>query len=278
MKRPAFCLRCATLVAESTVREALRQRLWLLLVGMAVALASGALALRAFDFGSSESRFLMDAGFGVQWVFGAILAVVATTQLFYSELERRTALMVLARPVRRIEFIVGKLGGVLLLLLGFCGLMTGLLVTLLWWHGAGLPDPGQGAMLRGRGAFFGDVAWSGLVLWLRTGVLAAMTMFVASYARSGLFTVMTGFVLLVICQLQHLARECLWLMESPWAKGLVHLIQLLIPDLELLNLSDRVVAGEALPGGVVGCTIAYGLAYVGVFGMLAAYCFQRREL
>ncbi len=278
MSRPTPGLRCVTLVAESTVREAMRQRLFLLVAGTAAAFAGGALALREFNLGASEPRFLMDVGFGAQGVFGAVLAIVASAQLFFAEFERRTALIVLARPVRRREFVFGKLGGVLVLLLGFCALMTGLLVAVLWWRGAGLDRMGEGSTVLRTGPRLGDVAWCGLVGWLRLGVLAAMTMLVASYARSSLFSVVSGFLLLIIAQMQHVAREFLGWVEAPWARGAAWLVRLLIPDFRLLDLTDQVVAGEALSGGLLCATVLYALTYLGLFSVLSAFCLRHREL
>ena len=271
-------MRCVGLVAQSTAGEALRHRLWLVVAAAAAAFGGGALGLRALNFGASEPRFLLDAGFGAQWVFGAILAIVATAQLFFAEIERRTVLMVLARPVPRGGFLMGKLGGVLLLLGGFCGLMTGLVVAVLWWRGGGVERADSGLPVLGRWAFLADVAWSGLILWLRLGVLAAMTLLVASYTRSSLFSMTAGFLLLIICQLKHLAQGFLAMMENPLARGLARLYQLLLPDFELLNASDRVVAGEGLSAGLLCTQVLYALTYIGVFGLLAAYCFRHREL
>jgi hypothetical protein len=55
---------------------------------------------------------------------------------------------------------------------------------------------------------YAGVAWCGLVQWLRLGLLAALTLLVASYARSSLFAVLTGFLYLV-------AREKLLAPQPP---------------------------------------------------------------
>jgi len=107
-------------IAENTFREAVRQRLLLMLVITAAALGGSALFFHHRSFGAPEPEFLLDAGFGILTFFGSILAIVTTVQLFFSEIERRTVLTVLAKPVWRSEFILGKLSGVLLLLLAFC--------------------------------------------------------------------------------------------------------------------------------------------------------------
>ena len=110
-------------IARLTLTEAFRQRFLTVIVLLGIAMIAGARAMGTFDFGSSELKFTADLGFGAITFFGTILAVAMTAQLFFAELESRTALTLLARPVRRAEFIFGKFLGVVLALFAFAALM-----------------------------------------------------------------------------------------------------------------------------------------------------------
>jgi hypothetical protein len=266
------------LIAGNTFREAVRQRLLLVLSMVAASMVGGALFFRHFHFGSSELKLLEDVGFGAMTFFGAILAIVAPAQLFFGDIERRTVLTVLAKPVWRAEFILGKLGGVLLLLLVFCTAMTALLAGLIAWRETGLMAAHPDAFETGWKAGYAALAIGGLAQWLKLGVLAALTLFVASYARSSLFAMMAGCIALVACQLQYLARDFYGLMESGWARGGVWLFGLLLPDFQLFNVAERVAGGENLTVGLISGLAAYALAYTTVFSGLAVYCFRHREL
>ena len=107
------------LIAQNTLREAARQKLFHFLLFLAFALVLGARWLRDFNFGAPELKFLADCGFGAMAFFGAALTVTATAQLFFSEIENRTALTLLAKPVWRAEFVLGKLLGLAALVGGF---------------------------------------------------------------------------------------------------------------------------------------------------------------
>ena len=100
------------LIAAVTLREALRQKLVAVLALIAVGLVAGVRALRDFNFGASELKFIADFGDGAIAGFGAVLTVTLTAQLFFSEIENRTALTLLAKPVWRTEFLMGKFLGV----------------------------------------------------------------------------------------------------------------------------------------------------------------------
>jgi hypothetical protein len=245
---------------------------------VAAGTVSAALFFREVSIGASEVKFVMDVGLGALTFFGSMLAIVAPAQLFFSELERRTVLIVLARPVTRGEFIIGKLGGVLLVLALFCGAVSALVVVLIAACGGG-PIAGQTA---GSGAGLlataGGVALCGLVAWFKLGVVAALTLCVASYARSSTLAMMAGLAGLVACELQYLARDFYGLIGSAWVRAAVWWLGLVLPDFAAFDVSGRAAAGENLSAGLIGGLAVYALAYMAVFAGLAVYCFRHREL
>ncbi len=278
MRRKARPLERVALIAGQAVRETTRQRVATVPVALALVCGAAALWLREFNFGATEMKFLLDVSFGSQAFFGAVLAIVGSAQLFHAELDRKTVLFVLARPVRREEFMAGKLVGVLVLLLGFCGLMTGLVLALLWWRGTGAVDGHTAIIAAGRRVPYAGIVWCGLLQWLRLGVVAAMTLLVASWARSAWHTIMTAFFVLVICEMQSVVREFYGLTESAWTRGAAALLGIVLPDLGRFDLTDRVVDGGGLPANEIGGLVTYALIYLGLFGALAAVSFRHREL
>jgi ABC-type transport system involved in multi-copper enzyme maturation permease subunit len=278
MNRGTFSIGRVAWIAENTFREAVRQRLFLLLVLLAVAVSGGALLLSHRSFGAPEPGFLLDAGFGILTFFGSILAIVAMAQLFFSEIERRTVLTVLAKPVWRAEFVLGKLGGVLLLLLAFCVLGIVFLAGLLWWRQAAIAAAHSEAITNECRVSYAAVIAGGMVQWLRLGVLAAITLLVASYARNSLFAVVSGFFALVICNLQNLACQSYRLADSFWIRGTARLVGGILPDFELYDMVDRVTGVEPLSAGYLGGITLYSLFYLSAFSGLAVYCFRHREL
>ena len=86
-------------IAANTFLEAVRQKFFNSLLLISIALVLSANFFQQFDFGASELKFITDFGFGALFFFGSILAITATTQLFFNEIENRTALTMLAKPV-----------------------------------------------------------------------------------------------------------------------------------------------------------------------------------
>ena len=262
-------------IAGNTFREAMRQKLAGFLLVIAAGLVVSSLLLRDFNFGASELKFLADFGFGALVFFGSTLTIATTAQLFFSEIENRTALTLLAKPVWRAEFILGKLAGIMAVVLGFCALLTALLALLLWWRECALRAgmPGLARSVR-----YADVGLAGLLQWLKFGVLAAITLLLATFSNTQLGTVVLGFFVLIICHLQFLAREAYAQTGTLAVRLVVRLLSGIFPDFQVFNLGEQVAAGQGIPWEVAARAGAYALIYIAGFGALAVYSFRHREI
>lgn len=265
------------LIARNTFVEAVRQRLFVALLLVCLAFVATVPFLGEFNFGESEMRFIVDFGFGVLLFFGSILAIVATAQSFFSELDQRTALTLLAKPVGRSDFVLGKWLGMLGILALFALVTTLLLlVVLLIRDGAGgAPDGSPGA--RGGELRVTEVWIYALLQWLKFGILAGMTLTIAGYARSMQYTVTMVFFAFVICQLQYVARAAyadIGFLPGRWILGA---ILLLFPDFQVFNVGDSLVLGRAGEGAVLAQVALYGFLYNGVFAAAAILSFRVRK-
>ncbi len=266
------------LIAHNTLREAARQRLLHALVFLALALVLGARWLRDFHFGASELKFLADCGMGAMTFFGAALVIAATAQLFFSEIENRTVLTLLAKPVGRGEFVLGKFLGVAALAAVFCALLTALLAAVLWSREAELirlnPE-GAGAAAT---VHYPSLALAGFLQWLKLTVLAGLTLLVATFAQSQLFTVVTGFFVLVICHLQYLAHDAYARAGSAVGRILAAGVSWLFPNFQVFGLVDSLAAADAPGWPAILRVSVYGACYIAAAGGLAVFSFRQREL
>ena len=120
-----------------------------------------------------------------------------------------------------------------------------------------------------------------LVIFAKAVLLAAMTLFISTFATSALFTVMIGAAMYFIGHLQATARDYLMpggVDTSIWTKLLAGIIAILFPDLQAFNLADDVIAGAAIPMAVFLKTVGLGGLYVVIYFVLSAFVFSNREL
>lgn len=260
-------------LARLTLTEAMRQRFLAVVVLLGVALMVGARSLGTFDFGSSELKFTADLGFGAITFFGTILAVVMPAQLFFAELENRTALTLLARPVRRAEFITGKFLGVVAALWVFAAMMTVILLGILAWRGMAL-----GVAETGNNPRAGAVALVGAILGLKLALTAAIAFFFCSFGRTQLFSMIMTFLAVLICHLQYLAQDAWRQAESMILKGVAWVFAVAVPNFQIFSVGDAAADGQVIAWSLVGVILAYSILYVTVFQVLAWICFEKREI
>ncbi|MEO0510736.1 MAG: ABC transporter permease subunit [Verrucomicrobiota bacterium] len=269
------------LIAGNTFLEAVRQKFFNSLLIISIAMVVSSTFFQQFDFGAGELKFIADFGFGALFFFGSILAIAATTQLFFSEIENRTALTILAKPVHKLEFVAGKFFGAQLLMLAFALLLSLVLAGILYWRETVLMDRlGPEAFADGSLLRYRDIFVFGFLQWLKFGVLAAITLFVASFSNTNLYTIVVSFFLLVICQLQYIARDAYSDLEHGIGRLLVQGLGLIFPNFQLFNVGDQLVfkANEALPLGTILQITLYALAYTAAFILLTQLNFRKREI
>src|ERR1041385_646139 len=144
-------------IALNTYREAVRARVLYGLFGLSVATAAYCLVVGAFAL-RATLRVVSDLGAASVSLYGVVVAVVLGATSLYRELELKTVFPILARPIRRTEYLIGKYLGTLCTLLVFIAANTGLLLLSLGLMAGGPPLPSAVA-------FVGSIAVAGLAAW-----------------------------------------------------------------------------------------------------------------
>ncbi|NBV52258.1 MAG: ABC transporter permease [Verrucomicrobia bacterium] len=177
-------LRRTLWISRVTFLEAVRQRFFafLLLLGAAMVLSS--VSLRVFDFGHGELKFIADFGFGGMFFFGSVLAVVMTAQLFFSEIDNKTALTLLAKPLSRAEFLLGKFCGAWAVLGVFIVVLAGLQGIVLWAREQELIALAEQSGKLPATFSVGGLGQLILMQWLRLGVVIAIVLAISALART----------------------------------------------------------------------------------------------
>ncbi len=266
-------------LAAVTWTEAVRQRFFSVLLLLGVGVVASALFFREFNFGASELKFVADFGFGGLTLFGSVLAIVGTSQLFFGEIESRTVTTILAKPVRRGEFVVGKFLGVVAILALYVLVVGAMICAVLWWRERALlaTVSEQAAPVAGLVSYSSVALLAGLQ-GVKFALLAAFTLLIASYARTNLFTVISGFVALIICHLQPLALDAWERSGSIVARVAGGALAIVFPNFQLFDLGGGAGIESTLPLGEAALAAAYGVGYAAVVLALAVFSFSKREL
>ena len=279
-------------ITINTVTELTRLKVFYVLLVFALVLIGGSIFMAQFSF-QQESQILKDVSLGAISLFTSLLAIVATARLLPQDLEDRTVYTILAKPVPRFEYVVGKIAGVILLLAISTLVMSVAFVLVLYAREQAVlhavlrqmsSAPAEqiaDAQRAVRSAAFNIDIFPGIIIiYLKACLLAALTLFVSTFATSNIFTIVVMAFIYFIGHLQATAREY-WLHEH--GSGLVTrvflaVVALLFPDLQAFNLVDDIVAGTAISMVLFAKTAVLGVFYTVIYTLLAAFVFYGKEL
>lgn len=102
------------IISKTTLQEMIREKLFIVVIFIAAVLFGISILLGALSF-SEQQRILANLGFTAIEVASVGIALFAGAFLISKEVEKQTLLLVLARPISRDQFIMGKVSGILAL-------------------------------------------------------------------------------------------------------------------------------------------------------------------
>jgi ABC-type transport system involved in multi-copper enzyme maturation permease subunit len=115
-------------VAQAAFREGLRQPMFWMLAGLAAFLMLISPFLPYFTFGE-DLKMVKNLGYEFTMLSSLLFGAVSAAISVYEEIEGRTAITVISKPISRRQFFLGKFGGILMSALA----MTMLLGWLFVW-------------------------------------------------------------------------------------------------------------------------------------------------
>jgi ABC-type transport system involved in multi-copper enzyme maturation permease subunit len=121
-------------IAFNTYRESVRARILLGLAGVAFFVSLVSLTIASFTLGSAP-RVVSDLGSASMSIFAIAVAIVIGATSLHRELEQKTIFPILARPIGRGEYVIGKYLGILVTIGTFLAADAGLVLLLCSAHG-----------------------------------------------------------------------------------------------------------------------------------------------
>jgi ABC-type transport system involved in multi-copper enzyme maturation permease subunit len=275
------CLRRILAVAQNTFLEAVRQKVFAVLLIFALVLLGGASYFAGFSF-QEQFKFLKDLSYAAISLTGLLVGLLGAAQLIPGEIERRTILTALCRPLRRWEFIAGKFLGLAGLLAGMVGIMALAVWGLLGWKGFQLIGvEGADSAAIWAEAMDPRLIQAGLLIGVKLVVVAALAVFFSTVATSTTFVIAMTLMVYLIGHLQSVAREQ-WLETGEAAHGVVRLflagVSFLVPDFNLYNLIDEIVAGNMVAWHSTLGVVGYSVVYVIILLTASAVVFEGRDI
>ncbi|MGQ9707749.1 MAG: ABC transporter permease [bacterium] len=247
-------------VAVNTFRESVRDRVLVALIVIAIIVMASAKVIQPVAMGEAE-KIIKDLGLSAITLFSVLVAILVGGRIVYREVEKRTIYLLLARPVRRMEFILGKYSGLMLVLLVSLGLMTvGFYLVLLI------------AGVKSEPRLLWAVVMTVFELMLLTAVAVLFSAFVTPIA-SAVFT----FLVYFIGHSTYLLKQLVAMSPSPIIKFIGLFLYYLLPNLGNFNIRGDVVYGAPLNPGALLLAAGYSIVYTFTLLLIAIAVFNRRD-
>jgi ABC-type transport system involved in multi-copper enzyme maturation permease subunit len=269
-------------VAAATYGEIVRRPLYfILLASFCVAiLLSKFLTLFSFY---QEMNLVREMGVATLIFWGFIITTILSGVVVTQELEDRTAVTLLSKPLRRYEFLLGKYIGLLLslipglLILGCVLLLT--LWTMAWEH---LPFRDQDLVeevAAGSTAFRSawSVVWGAFVRTQGASVFSAVAVSLSAFFPVVVSVAATAFVFVLGNLSGYMLASVERLGFAPLS-ALGKALSYLLPNLGYFNLQSHFSEGTILSIRYLGFASVYAVLYVGAVFLVACSLFEKREV
>jgi ABC-type transport system involved in multi-copper enzyme maturation permease subunit len=273
-------------IARATTKEAVRQPLFLMMLVIGLLLIVINTFLPFFSLGE-DVKMLKDCGLATVLISGLLLAVWTSSTSIASEIEGKTAMTLLSKPITRRQFVVGKyigiLQGVLILIVP---LMIALSIAVFYKIGYDAKESGgEVPTWLQDGTFMPNVERAMAVLqilpgfaliFLEIAVLTAVSVAISTRMPM-VVNIVTSLAIFVIGHITPMLVQS-GAINIEIVDFMARLIATVLPNLDYFNMSAAVATGQLIPPSYLLAALAYSIVYGGAAILLSFILFEDRDL
>lgn len=255
-------MRAAWIIAKNVIEESIRKKEIYVLFILSIAMMS-IVAMASFFSLTGLVKYFIELSSLIVTYITVIIAVVVGARQLPTELNSRTIYPLMAKPLKRSEFIIGKWLGTSIISI-FCFLVfEGIFIILLLSKESSV----SGILIQG---IFLHI----LQLMLISSIVICLSAFMTNAANvtvSILYFILGHWIGKAISDvLDKCGAFLAWLLKS---------INYILPHLDYFDLSKKIVhQWPPVPAWVIITVMIYALVYISIFLLIATLKFQRRQL
>lgn len=248
-------------IASNTFRESVRDKVLYVLLFFAAITIVGSKALGWISIGQ-DIKIVKDITLAASSIFGALIAIFVGASLIYKEIDKRTLYTILARPMDRWEFVLGKYLGLMALLAVVVIIMTGVSVAYILLLG---------------GKIDAVYLLAALLIYFKLMVVTALAL-VTSSLSSPILGAIIVFCFYVFGHATGVFKELPPQFDGTFAKSALEFTYYVVPNLANFDIRAEAANGIAVNPAYVAYVVLYGLGYTAILLLLAAWAFERKDL
>ncbi len=248
-------------IANNGFQEVIRDRI-LYFIGFFTLLLLLAQRIIPEIAAGTHEKILLDFGIGAISILSVVVAIFVGTALINKEIDKRTLLMLIPKPISRAELILGKHLGLTAVLAVMIAIMMGIYLAILSFSDISYPT--------------GALITAGCYLLLELALIVAVAILFGVFTSSILATLFSFGVYLM----GHFSEDLVELgklSKNASIESLTTSLYLVLPNLSRLDLKNEAVYGllpdslELLSHGL------YGLLYTALLLIISMMIFAQKE-
>ncbi len=280
-------------IARATTKEALRQPVFFLMTGAAILVMIANYYVPFFSMGD-DTKMYIDCGLAMTLICALTLAIWTASMSVSEEIEGKTAMTLLSKPINRRQFVFGKYVGILQSSIIMLLILGGLFFFFTYFKFG--YDQGEAGTPSAEMFFYRSVGWlpfqipyltqdrfnvartifPGMTLIaMEVGVMAAVSVAISTRMPM-LVNISTCFSLFVIGHLTPILAQADG--QHVFVKFVAQVMATVLPSLEHFNMSAAISTGKTIPADYIGMAALYCAAYVTTAIMIAFLMFEDRDL
>jgi ABC-type transport system involved in multi-copper enzyme maturation permease subunit len=248
-------------IAKNSFQEVIRDRILYFIGFFSLLLILAQRILPEIAAGTHE-KILLDFGIGAIAILSVVVAIFVGTAMINKEIEKRTLLMLIPKPISKAELIVGKHLGLWAVLVVTIAIMMTIYLGMLSFSDIEYPT---NALLI-----------AAVYLLIELALIVAVALLFGVFTSSILATLLSFGVYLMGHFSQDLV-ELGKLSENPSIERLTTSLYLVLPDLSRLDLKNDAVYGLLPSSGELLSHGLYGLLYTTLLLVIAITIFAQKE-
>lgn len=250
-------------VAEYIFKQSFRNKILNVLIIFAVFAIGFSLVISALAM-EVELKMIKDFGLFSISIFAFLTLALSITIQMFEETELKTMLVIMVKPVKRSEYIIGKYLGILATIFMNMLLMLAALMVIIKLKGG---EPWDLQLITSVGATFVSMS-----------IISSVALFLSALATSVPGCVIYLFFTYVLGHLTVHLKNIAASVDNDAVKIIVDIIYYVFPNLELFNLKDKIYSPEGLFSfQYLGIITGYAVLYSAAVLLITSMIFEKKE-
>ena len=247
-------------IAINTFKETIRDKILYNLLFFALIMIGSSYLLSQLSL-TDHQKIIVDVGLASISVFGVLMAIFIGIGLVSKEIEKKTVYTIIAKPISRYQFLLGKYFGLLITLLLNMIIMTIGQIIMMYVNNAPIK------LIYFQAIFF---------IFFELAFITAIAILFSTFTTATLSAILTLF-LFIIGHLTNYLEFFVKKSKNDFIKGFFKGLYYFLPNLENLNLKGYVTYNISIEPSYFFFAVFYGIFYISAILILAIIIFQKRD-